>query len=164
LAQRQTKKLEKQAVAPTAQTQERTAPPTNEPATQPNRPLQQTLPGINNPRLQAIVLDRFLPRLDLSHEQRGQIQTVRIQHLRRMRVLLDLERVQTRAYDEALFDLSLDQNEIEKRTTQLAETRSDMLNAQAKLFLELRRILTPEQFARLRQIMEEERALRKNAP
>jgi Spy/CpxP family protein refolding chaperone len=165
LAPKQAKKLEKQAVATTEQTQEKTAPATNEPpATQQNRPLQQALPGINNPRLQAIVLDRFLPRLDLSNEQRGQIQTVRIQHFRRMRVLLDLERVQTRAYDEALFDLSLDQKEIEKRTTQLAETRSDMLNTQAKLFLELRRILTPEQFARLRQLMEEERALRKNAP
>jgi Spy/CpxP family protein refolding chaperone len=164
LAQRQAKKLEKQAVAATEQTQEKTAPATNEPATQPNRPLQQALPGMNNPRLQAIVLDRFLPRLDLSPEQRTQILNMRQQHVRRMRTLLDLERVQTRAYDEALFDLSLDQKEIEKRTTQLAETRSDMLNAQAKMFLELRRILTAEQFAKLRQIMEEERALRKNAP
>lgn len=164
LTQKQARKLEKQAVAPTNQTQETTPPATNEPATQPNRPLQQALSGMNNPRLQAIVLDRFLPRLELSTEQQRQIQTMRLQHVRRMRMLLELERAQTRAYDEALFDLSLEQKEIEKRMSQLAETRTDMLSAQAKLFLELRRILTPEQFAKLRQLMEEERALRKNAP
>ncbi len=164
LTQKQARKLEKQAVATTDQAQEKTTPATNEPATQPNRPLQQALSGMNNPRLQAIVLDRFLPRLELSTEQQRQIQVMRLQHVRRMRLLLDLERAQTRAYDEALFDLSLDQKEIEKRMTQLAETRTDMLQAQAKMFLELRRILTPEQFAKLRQLMEEERALRKNAP
>ena len=165
LAQRQAKKAEKQVDATTEPKQEPIAPATNAPqTTQPNRPLQQVLPGVNNPRLQAIVLDRFLPRLDLSNEQRTQIQATRFQHVRRLRTLLDLERAQTRAYDEALFDLSMDQKEIEKRMTQLAETRTDMLHAQARLFLDLRRILTPEQFTRLRELMEEERALRKNAP
>lgn len=166
LAQRQARKVEKQVVATTEQKQENNAATvTNEPqATPPNRPLQQALPGMNNPRLQAIVLDRFLPRLELSNEQRTQIQATRFQHVRRLRTLLDLERAQTRAYDEALFDLSLDQKEIEKRMMQLAETRTDMLQAQARLFLDLRRILTPEQFTRLRELMEEERALRKNAP
>jgi Spy/CpxP family protein refolding chaperone len=32
------------------------------------------------------------------------------------------------------------------------------------MFLDLRRILTPEQFTKLRQLMEEERALKRNAP
>jgi Spy/CpxP family protein refolding chaperone len=165
LNQRQIKKQEKQALASTAKEQEQPPATTNAPGAQPNRPrpMQQALQG-GNPRLQAIVLDRFLPRLDLSEEQRKQIQIMRLQHVRRMRTLLEMERVHTRAYDEALFDLSLDQREIEKRTAQLAEARADLLNAQARLFLELRRTLTPEQFTRLRQLMEEERALKQNAP
>ncbi len=165
LKPKQLQKLEQQAVEPTAQSQDKTAPTTAEPTTQQNRPktMQQALQPAN-PRLQAVVLDRFLPRLDLSDEQRKQIQIARLQHIRRLRTLFDLERVHSRAYDEALFDLSLDPKEIEKRTAQLAEVRTDMLNTQAKLFLELRRLLTPEQFTKLRQLMEEERALKRNAP
>ena len=64
---------------------------------------------------------------------------------------------QLAAYDDALFDLTLDQKEIEKRMTQLAEVRTDMLTAQARFFIELRQFLTPEQFAKLRQLMEDER-------
>lgn len=170
LKARQTGKLGKQIAEPTSTAQERSAPtnsaPTNtEPPPQENRPkvMQQALQPAN-PRLNAIVLDRFLPRLDLSEEQRTQILTVRLQHIRKLRTLIDMERVHSRAYDEALFDLSLDTKEIEKRTAQLAEIRTDMLNAQAKLFLDLRRLLTPEQFTKLRQMMEEERALKRNAP
>ncbi len=163
LKPRQIQKLENRASEP--QAQEKVASPTNETTTQETRPKAQQQ-GLQpaNPRLQAIVLDRFLPRLDLTDEQRKQIQTVRVQHIRKLRTLIDMERVHSRAYDEALFDLSLDTKEIEKRTAQLAEIRTDMLNAQAKLFLELRRLLTPEQFTKLRQLMEEERALKRNAP
>jgi Spy/CpxP family protein refolding chaperone len=164
LNQKQIKKLEQQT-ATTTSASETAAPQTNETTTPPNRPkpAQPNLqPG--NIRLQAIVLDRFLPRLDLTEDQRTKIQIMRLQHVRRMRTLMEMERVHTRAYDEALFDLTLDQKEIEKRTTQLADIRTDMLNAQAKMFLDLRRILTPEQFTKLRQLMEEERALKRNAP
>lgn len=165
LKARQTGKLGKQIAEPTSTTQERSAPANNEPAAQANRPkvMQQALQPAN-PRLNAIVLDRFLPRLDLSEEQRTQILAVRLQHIRKLRTLIEMERVHSRAYDEALFDLSLDTKEIEKRTAQLAEIRTDMLNAQAKLFLDLRRLLTSEQFTKLRQMMEEERALKRNAP
>ncbi len=163
LNQRQIKKLENQAVEP--QSPERSGTPRNNAATPPNRPnaMQQGMQPAN-PRLQAIVLDRFLPRLDLSDAQKTQIQSVRGQHVRRMRTLMELERAHAKAYDEALFDLSLDQPEIEKRTAQLAEIRTDMLKSQAKLFLELRRILTAEQINKLRQIMDEERALKRTAP
>jgi Spy/CpxP family protein refolding chaperone len=164
LNQKQIKKLEQQT-ATTTSASETAAPQTNETTTPPNRPkpAQPNLqPG--NIRLQAIVLDRFLPRLDLTEDQRTKIQIMRLQHVRRMRTLMEMERVHTRAYDEALFDLTLDQKEIEKRTTQLADIRTDMLNAQARMFLDLRRILTPEQFTKLRQLMEEERALKRNAP
>ncbi|MBL8206857.1 MAG: hypothetical protein JNM09_21675 [Blastocatellia bacterium] len=163
--QRQIRKLEKQAGTMPDQSQEKPAPTPNEPVTQPNRlkALQQGLQPAN-PRLQAIVLDRFLPRLDLTEEQRTQVQNARSQHIRRLRTLVELERAHTKAYDEALFDLSLDAKEIEKRAAQLAEVRTDMLNAQARLFLDLRRLLTPEQFTKLRQLMEEERALKRNAP
>lgn len=165
LKARQTGKLGKQIAEPTSAAQERSAPANNEPAAQETRPkvMQQALQPAN-PRLNAIVLDRFLPRLDLSEEQRTQIMAIRLQHIRKLRTLIDMERVHSRAYDEALFDLSLDTKEIEKRTGQLAEIRTDMLNAQAKLFLDLRRLLTPEQFTKLRQLMEEERALKRNAP
>ena len=114
-------------------------------------------PGITNPRLQAIVLDRFLPQIDLSQEQQAKIKNLRFQHVRKMQNLLALERSHMKAYDDALFDLTLDQKEIEKRMTQLAEVRTDMLTAQARFFIELRQFLTPEQFAKLRQLMEDER-------
>ena len=114
-------------------------------------------PGITNPRLQAIVLDRFLPQIALSPEQLGKIKNLRFQHVRKMQNLLALERSHMKAYDDALFDLTLDQKEIEKRMTQLAEVRTDMLTAQARFFIELRQFLTPEQFAKLRQLMEDER-------
>ena len=158
--QRQKKLAQQQAATPaestTQQQTEANQPPQNRP---------KALPPIGNPRVQAIVLDQFLPRIDLSQQQNVQVRQLRFQHIRKMRTMLDLERVHTRAYDEALFDPTLDQKEIEKRTHQLAEIRTDLLNAQARFFIELRQILTPEQFAKLRQLMEEERALRmKNTP
>jgi Spy/CpxP family protein refolding chaperone len=129
-----------------------------------NRP--KPLPAVlNNPRLQALVLDRFLPQIDLTPEQKGKIRDVRVQHIRRMQTLMAMERAHTMAYDEALFDPGMDQKEIEKRTTQLAEVRHDSLKAQARFFLDMRQILTPEQFTKLRQLMEEERERRnKNVP
>ena len=158
--QRQKKLAQQQAATPaestTQQQTEANQPPQNRP---------KALPPIGNPRVQAIVLDQFLPRIDLSQQQNVQVRQLRFQHIRKMRTMLDLERVHTRAYDEALFDPTMDQKEIEKRTHQLAEIRTDLLNAQARFFIELRQILTPEQFAKLRQLMEEERALRmKNTP
>lgn len=121
-----------------------------------NRPNAPT-PGITNPRLQAIVLDRFLPQIDLTPEQQAKIKNLRFQHVRKMQNLIAMERSHTKAYDDALFDPNLDQKEIEKRMTQLAEIRTDMLTAQAKFFIELRQVLTPEQFVKLRQVMEDER-------
>lgn len=165
LIQKQVKRLEKQTATPatTTQTPEPASPTPNQSETQQNRP---NIGGLQpaNPRLQAVVLDRFLPRLDLTEEQRKQIQLTRLQHIRRLRTLLDIERAHTRAYDEALFDLSIDTKEVEKRAAQLAEVRTDMLNAQAKFFLELRRLLTPEQFTKLRQLMDEERAFKRTTP
>ena len=132
--------------------------PGNTENTQPkqDRPNAPT-PGITNPRLQAIVLDRFLPQIALNQEQQAKIKNLRFQHVRKMQNLLALERSHMKAYDDALFDLTLDQKEIEKRMTQLAEVRTDMLTAQARFFIELRQFLTPEQFAKLRQLMEDER-------
>ncbi|HEX4947793.1 MAG TPA: Spy/CpxP family protein refolding chaperone [Blastocatellia bacterium] len=131
--------------------------PTQGPQNRPKAP-------VVNPRLQALVLDQFLPRISLTPEQTGKIRQLRLQHIRRMRALLDLERAHTKIYDEALFDPTVDQKEVEKRTTQLAEVRTDMLKAQAQFFLDLRQVLTVEQITKLRELMDEGRALRKNAP
>jgi LAS superfamily LD-carboxypeptidase LdcB len=150
LNKRKLQKLEQQ------QPEEKSLAPSNPKAPQQNRP-QTINPSVANPRLQAIVLDRFLPQIDLSQEQMVKIRTLRAQHVRRMQTFIAMERVHTKAYDEALFDPDLDQKEIEKRTAQLAEVRADLLNAQARFFIELRQVLTPEQFAKLRQLMEEER-------
>ena len=140
--------------------------PTGEPAEattqQPNRPLQ---PVLATPRLQVMVLDRFLPQIDLTPEQKGKIRAMRPQHIRRLQTLMAMERAHTKAYDDALFDPSLDQKEIEKRVTQLSEVRDDLLKAQSKFVIELRQILTTEQFTKLRQLMEDERERRlKNTP
>jgi Spy/CpxP family protein refolding chaperone len=161
LNQQKQKKLAQQSAATPAESTTQQQTEANQPPQ--NRP--KALPPRGNPRVQAIVLDQFLPRIDLSQQQNVQVRQLRFQHIRKMRTMLDMERVHTRAYDEALFDPTLDQREIEKRTHQLAEIRTDLLNAQARFFIELRQILTPEQFAKLRQLMEEERALRmKNTP
>lgn len=153
----QNARLNKQKLAKQEQAaSDNTAQENAQPQTKQDRPNAPT-PGITNPRLQAIVLDRFLPQIDLKQEQRAQIKNLRFQHVRKMQNLLALERSHTKAYDDALFDPNLDQKEIEKRVSQLAEVRTDMLTAQAKFFIELRQVLTPEQFMKLRQIMEDER-------
>ena len=158
--QRQKKLAQQQAASSTETTTPSQTEPTQPPQNRPN-----ALPQLANPRVQAIVLDKFLPRIDLTPEQIGTVRNLRVQHIRKMRTMIEMERIHTKAYDEALFDPTMDQKEIEKRTNQLAEIRTDMLNAQARFFIELRQTLTPEQFARLRQLMEEERALRmKNTP
>ncbi len=159
--QQRQKKLAQQ---PAAASTESTTPSQTE-STQPPQNRPNSLPQLANPRVQAIVLDQFLPRIDLTPEQTGKVRQLRFQHIRKMRTMIELERAHTKAYDDALFDPTMDQKEIEKRTHQLAEIRTDMLNAQARFFIELRQILTPEQFAKLRQMMEEQRALRmKNMP
>ncbi len=159
--QQRQKKLAQQAAAASTET----TPESQTGTTQPPQNRPNARPAITNPRVQAIVLDQFLPRIDLSPEQLGKARQLRFQHVRKMRTMMEMERAHTKAYDEALFDPLLDQKEIEKRTAQLAEIRTDLLSAQARFFIELRQILTPEQFTKLRQMMEEERALRmKNAP
>lgn len=162
VGQAQGARLQQKKIATPTSTAE--SPATTAPQeTQPTRP--NAVVTLANPRLQAIVLDQFLPRIALTPEQTTRIRQLRFQHIRKMRTLLDLERAQTRVYDEALFDPAVDAKEIEKRTTQLAEARADMLKAQAQFFLDLRQVLTPEQITKLRQLMEEERAAKqKNTP
>ena len=142
-------------------TEETTPPP---PQAQPNRPNPRQ-PMVVNPRLQVMVLDRFLPQIDLTPEQKVKLRDMRGQHIRRLQTLMAMERAHTKAYDEALFDPTMDQKEIEKRVAQLSEVRDDLLKAQSKFVIELRQILTTEQFTKLRQLMEEERERRlKNTP
>ena len=130
--------------------------------TEQNRP--RPLPSLVNPRVQAIVLDQFLPRIALTPEQTNKVRQLRVQHIRKMRTLLELERAQTKLYDDALFDPTVDQKEIEKRTSQLADARTDLLKAQAQFFLDLRQVLSTEQITKLRELMEEAQAMKKNAP
>ncbi|MFN7928027.1 MAG: hypothetical protein U0Y68_08780 [Blastocatellia bacterium] len=140
-------------------------PPAGEPAETAAPPPNRPQPPLVNPRLQVMVLDRFLPQIDLTPEQKGKIREMRAIHIRRLQTLMAIERAHTKAYDEALFDPTMDQKEIEKRVAQLSEVRDDLLKAQSKFVIELRQILTTEQFTKLRQLMEEERERRqKNTP
>ena len=112
------------------------------------------------PRLQALVLDRFLDRLELIPEQKMKLREVRMLHLRQIRSLLDLERAQAKVYDDVLYSNEFEAKLIEKRAADLAETRGEIIKTQARLFIEVRKILTPEQFSKLRQLVEEERVMR----
>ncbi len=136
--------------------QQQQTPPENNVATRAYAKAAQPVP----PRLQALVLDRFLDRLELASEQKTRLREVRMLHVRQARSLLELERAQTKVYDDALYSNEFDAKLIEKRATDLAETRGEIIKTQARLFIEVRKILTPEQFAKLRQLVEEERMMR----
>lgn len=137
-------------------TNQQQTPPENNVVSRPNAKPNQTVP----PRLQALVLDRFLDKLELVPDQKIKLREVRMLHLRQIRSLLELERAQAKVYDDVLYSNEFEAKQIEKRAADLAETRGEIIKTQARLFIEVRKILTPEQFAKLRQLVEEERMMR----
>lgn len=102
------------------------------------------------------ILLQVFEQLDLSAQQRGQLAQLRRDTGRRLDVLNRLRRAQNEALDESLYGTNFNSQEVEKRAADLAATSAEIIKLQATIISGIRQIMTPEQSARFRELLQEE--------
>ncbi|CDM66177.1 P pilus assembly/Cpx signaling pathway, periplasmic inhibitor/zinc-resistance associated protein [Pyrinomonas methylaliphatogenes] len=105
----------------------------------------------------------LLEILNLTPEQKQQIRSIRRKNDLTGRMLLTRLREAQRALDEAIYADNLDEREFEARVQELIDAQSAVTRHRARVELEIRRILTPEQLKLFKQLREQQRA-RANQP
>ena len=97
-------------------------------------------------------LHRGLEQLDLSAEQREQLEQIRARHQEETRLSHD----QLQAAHERFADLAhaetLDETALREAAATMAEARTEMMIARAGMMNEIRQILTPEQLEQFQQM------------
>lgn len=115
-------------------------------------------------------IDRAVPllyvfrRLNLSGEQRMKLRNLTMQTGNEIQVLRGLYRAQNIAYDEALFSRNFDPKVVEQRAAAFADAQAELIKVQARVMVQIRQILTPDQGARLRDLLIEERERQNQQP
>lgn len=119
-------------------------------ARQPNRPLELG-------RVPNQILDRVLLQLELTEQQRPQVITVRRKYMLELPRLFKLLKAKQDVFDDAMIAAEFNPEDIERKAEDLAKTQGELLKMQTRQMIEIRKILTPEQFAKFHQLLEEER-------
>ncbi len=119
-------------------------------ARQPNRPLELG-------RVPNQILDRVLLQLELTEQQRPQVLAVRRKYMNELPRIFKLLKAKQDVFDDAMNAAEFNPEDIERKAEDLAKTQGDLLKAQTRQMIEIRKILTPEQFVRFHQLLEEER-------
>ncbi|MBS1808928.1 MAG: hypothetical protein JST84_12265 [Acidobacteria bacterium] len=122
----------------------------NAQARQPNRPLE--LGKVPNQ-----ILDRVLLQLEITEPQRPQLIAVRRKYMIELPRLIKLLKAKQDVFDDAMNAIEFNPDDIERKADDLAKTQGDLLRTQTRQMIEIRKILTPEQFAKFHQLLEEER-------
>jgi Spy/CpxP family protein refolding chaperone len=104
---------------------------------------------------------RIAERIGLTAEQTGQIEKI----FRASRPLLidlkaDLEKKQL-GLESALDDKAADRRDVEKRIDDVENARKELQKARALMILDMKQVLSPEQWKRLAQLREEVRQQRR---
>jgi Spy/CpxP family protein refolding chaperone len=96
-------------------------------------------------------------QLNLSGEQKTKLRNLVLQIGKQIVVARGLQRAHNIALDEALYAHNFDPKLVEQRAAELANAQAELIKAQARVMSQIRQILTPEQAARFRELLDEER-------
>ena len=108
---------------------------------------------------------RLLARvLDLTNEQRRQLDEIRRRNRIERRALVARLRRAERELDDQIYADAIDTNEIDARVRRVADLQNELIALRAKIELDVRRVLTAEQLSRLRTLRAEARAPRRRRP
>lgn len=99
----------------------------------------------------------FLKRLDLTQEQRAQVRDIISAHREEMRSHADALAAARETLMETMEAESLDESAVREAHRALAGVKEEMAVLRARMFHEIKGILTPEQNARLVQMRAEKR-------
>jgi Spy/CpxP family protein refolding chaperone len=111
--------------------------------------------GLGVVQMRALI--RVLRRLDLTAEQRQRLRDISNRYGNQLPVLTRLFRAQNEALDEAIYGQNFDPKVVEQRAAEVGATQAEIIKVRAKIMSELRQTLTPEQSAKFRQLIEQER-------
>jgi Spy/CpxP family protein refolding chaperone len=111
-------------------------------------------PGPPDPEM---MIERMTEQLGLTEQQSDDLEAVFAVHRKAMRSVHEATRTARENLDTQVHAATFDEAAIRKAAGVLAVLEADRAVAQAKLFQEIRRILTPEQLQKLEQIREERR-------
>lgn len=111
--------------------------------------------GLGVVQMRALI--RVLRRLDLTAEQRQKLRDISSRYGNQLPVLTRLFRAQNEALDEAIYSQNFDPKVVEQRAAEAGATQAEITKVRAKIMSELRQTLLPEQSAKFRQLIEQER-------
>ena len=111
-------------------------------------------PGPPDPEM---MIERMTEQLGLTDQQGDDLAAIFAAHRKAMRSVHEATRTARENLDTQIHAASFDETAIRKAASVLAVLEADRAVAQAKLFQEIRKILTPEQIQKLEQIREERR-------
>jgi Spy/CpxP family protein refolding chaperone len=94
----------------------------------------------------------LMQRLNLTPEQRRQLQEIRTQGEPETRELTRRVRLARRALDEAIYSDAAEESLVEQRARELAAAHAALLRLRAATELKVRRVLTPEQLQTFRDL------------
>ena len=103
------------------------------------------------------MLDRMTEQLDLSDQQKQDLDAVLAAHRKAMRSTREAMGAARETLDSRVHAETFDEAAIRKAAAVMAVLEADQAVGRAKLFQEIRGILTPEQFQKLEQTREERR-------
>ena len=93
-------------------------------------------------------------QLNLTDEQKKQLEDNKLKHQETRRASFEKMRSYKDALNQELMKADLDMNKINEIQSQLKALQSEMADARLNSILEVRKILTPEQFAKFISLME----------
>ena len=103
------------------------------------------------------VLVRVFRELDLTEQQRAQLENLAKRSGNQVPALNRLRRAQSELLDEALYGENFDPGVIDQRASDLAATQAEIIKLQARVMAQIRKILTPEQGVKFRTLLTQER-------
>ncbi len=101
------------------------------------------------------MLDRMTERLDLTDQQRQDLDAVFTNHRKTMRPTHEAMRTARESLDSQIHAEDFDEGAIRKAAAVMAVLEADQAVGRARLFQEIRGILTPEQVEKFEQLREE---------
>src|SRR2546421_8108910 len=99
----------------------------------------------------------LLGQLNLSQEQIGQMRAIQGESVPQARELTRRLNQARRALDEAIYSDAVDESLIEQRARDVADAQAALVRLRAQTELRVRRVLTPEQLQRFRDLRQEAR-------
>lgn len=101
---------------------------------------------------------KIFDQLDLSEDQKKQLGTNKEQQREKMKAVFEQMKSQKDALKQELMKSQLDMNRINAVQSQLKTNMGQMADNRLNSILEVRKVLTPEQFSKFLALMEEHRS------